>query len=84
MNARLFDNRPERVERSRCRSLLPLAPDACLSCGGITALGVVDEPALFRHGGYGGTTRTVSRWCPNCKVGRVSRRETVNPRELAA
>lgn len=36
----------------------------CPDCGASLEVHVADEVALFHHGGYGETRRTVRRWCP--------------------
>jgi hypothetical protein len=47
-------------------SLVPVTPGVCPDCGDELSTGSWDQPALVRHGGHGGTRRTVVRWCPNC------------------
>ncbi len=45
---------------------MPVTPGVCPDCGDELSTGSWDQPALVRHGGHGGTRRTVVRWCPNC------------------
>lgn len=37
------------------------------------------QPALFRHGGYGATLRTVESVCDRCHTAREVERQEVNP-----
>lgn len=47
-------------------TLVPLDPARCPDCGDHLRTGSWEQPAIVRHGGYGGTTRTLVRWCGNC------------------
>lgn len=47
-------------------SLVPLVAGHCPNCGIPVDAETVDQPALFLHGGYGGTRRTVTRFCVGC------------------
>jgi hypothetical protein len=47
-------------------ALLPIDPDACPQCGSGALKWTVHQPALLRHGGYGGTRRTVEVVCGEC------------------
>jgi primosomal protein N' len=41
-------------------------PWQCPDCDTELTLETVDQPAIVRHGGYGGTRRTLTRHCPHC------------------
>lgn len=47
-------------------ALMPISPDACPDCGATRIEWTVHEPALFFHGGYGATRRTVGAVCGEC------------------
>lgn len=60
-------------------TLSPLLSDRCPDCD--TGLGVyqVDQPALFIHGGYGASVRTILRSCPRCGWQLIAERGEVRP-----
>lgn len=66
---------------SKCRDLIPLKRDACLSCGAPTRMESAGQLALFRHGGYGATRMTTFAVCPNrdCLAVRFVRTIEVRP-----
>lgn len=43
-----------------------VASESCPNCGGTLEQYAVDQDALFVHGGYGATSRTVVAHCPGC------------------
>jgi hypothetical protein len=47
-------------------TMVPLDVAACPDCDTPTATMTVHQPALFHHGGYGATRRTVVIYCPAC------------------
>lgn len=47
-------------------ALVVLARPICPNCYEPLAVEHVHEPAMFRHGGYGATRLSVTRWCPGC------------------
>lgn len=47
-------------------TLMHLSPDACAACGAEAIEWVTHEPALFLHGGYGATRRTIVAACGEC------------------
>lgn len=78
--AALFEA-PARERQARTgKALVPLSNAGCPDCGSLTTRVVEDQRALFLHGGYGGTTRTVTVWCTGCRWGRVAEQTTENPR----
>lgn len=47
--------------------LIHVPLDRCPSCGeDAIERHIVDAPALFRHGGYGATVRSIELRCPLC------------------
>lgn len=69
MNAgpdRLFGEAPERHRRAPAGELVAVDLTACPDCGTPTEQRAQHEGALFFHGGYGATRRTVEVWCPGC------------------
>jgi hypothetical protein len=72
---------PARTRRERTSTaLVPVSSESCPDCGAPTFRITEDQRALFFHGGYGGTTRTVTVWCWLCRWGRVAEQTTENPR----
>lgn len=55
MRHRLFDVDARPRRRGTSTELVPVERDRCLDCGGTLHTVTADEPALFRHGGYGAT-----------------------------
>lgn len=47
-------------------ALVHVPTDRCPACGGEVEDETVEAAALFRHGGYGATLRTVRRVCGSC------------------
>ena len=43
---------------------MALDPEVCPDCGGPVRIADFDQPAMFFHGGYGATERTVYAFCP--------------------
>jgi len=62
------------------RALVHVPADACPACGGRTVDEVTEAPALFFHGGYGATLRTVRRCCTICLWGRLVEETEARPR----
>lgn len=60
-------------------ALVALSPELCPDCGNELMPYQVDQPALFKHGGYGATDRTVLVICA-CGYGRQRERSEVTPR----
>jgi hypothetical protein len=82
VSARLFDAPAKARPSTTGRELVPLPTVTCPDCGAATYLVTQDQRALFMHGGYGGTTRTVTRWCAVCRWGHVTEQTTENPRRI--
>ncbi len=70
-----------RGPRSRCTDLVPLGRDVCTKCGGPVQREAIGQPALFRHGGYGGTQMTAFVVCldTNCRQVRIAAVYEVRP-----
>jgi hypothetical protein len=47
-------------------TVVPIPSAICGTCDQRTHREVVEQPALFTHGGYGATRRTITTWCPAC------------------
>ena len=75
----LFDVGPSGEEWKGSRALVPFPRGICPSCGDPFDALSVAQGALFRHGGYGATERTVVDrcWCGYRLVREVTE---VNPR----
>lgn len=61
-------------------ALVPLDPDVCPNDGTTLVPDGMDEPALFLHGGYGATRRTVVLTCPTCSWGITREVSEISPR----
>lgn len=64
--------------------LAVLDPDVCPNDGTPLRADGMDEPALFLHGGYGATRRTVVLTCPTCAWGITREVGEISPREATA
>ncbi len=62
------------------RSLVVLAPGVCPVDGSTLSPDGMEEPALFKHGGYGATRRTVVMFCPACGWSITREVSAVSPR----
>lgn len=60
-------------------AVLPLPGPACAACGSPTVADLSRMDALFRHGGYGATLRTVRRFCPACGWAVVAEQSEERP-----
>lgn len=80
MSEHLIDDepRPARQRWRGSRALVHVPLHACPSCGSAYRAEEVAQPALVRHGGYGGTTRTTTLRCP-CGWSLVSQVHEVRP-----
>lgn len=67
-------------ERYRGSKELAISNPECVWCGPVSTV-VSTQPALFRHGGFGGAERWTVRSCL-CGAVRSESFETVNPRRL--
>lgn len=56
-----------------------VARDLCPDCDTTLDDVTVEQPALFVHGGYGATTRTVLTRCPGCGWSLQRERSEVRP-----
>lgn len=63
-------------------ALEALHPEHCPDCGEELVMVEVDQPALFFHGGYGATERTIVATCP-CGYALQRERSEITPREKA-
>jgi len=81
MPARLIDVAPK-VRWAGSRALVPIDRSACPMCGGALHEVTMDQPALFRHGGYGATTETHSVFCLPCGWGLTVSTTEVRPARL--
>jgi hypothetical protein len=61
-------------------ALVSLPAERCPFCRMPLLSLTYDQPALLRHGGYGGTLRTTLRYCPACPFTRKADRMEVRPR----
>lgn len=66
----------EKVVRSKCRDLVPLAPGRCARCGAATVPEVHGLLSLLRHGGYGADRETTYAVCSSLTC-RYTRRVEV-------
>ncbi len=86
MTATLFATDPK-ARWTGSRAVVPLDPSTCPNCGAAVQTVCVEEPTLFRHGGYGATRRTTSRLCvralarQGCRFGLTADVTEVNPRQ---
>lgn len=60
-------------------ALVPLPDTTCPTCLTTLVVLTVRQAALLRHGGYGATTRTVTRRCPTCLWDLEAEREEERP-----
>ena len=84
--ARLFDTE-RKTRRKTTKALVPVDSTSCPRCRSTLRRVVMDEPALFRHGGHGATLRTVTDHCSagQCHWSMVRSVTESNPRrEYAA
>ena len=77
--AALFDMGPTGEQWTGSRALVPFPRGICPDCGDAFAELSVSQGALFRHGGYGATERTVVDRC-FCGYRLVREITEVNPR----
>lgn len=64
-------------------ALVPLAPELCPDCGLELVHYETRQPALFAHGAYGATDKTVLVMCAGCGYGRQRERSEINPKGTA-
>lgn len=58
----LFDLAP-RERRITSKELVPVSTARCPNCGSSLRRVTMEEPNMFRHGGYGATRRTITDHC---------------------
>ena len=61
-------------------SLVALSREHCPDCNADLTLYQTDQPALFKHAGYGATDRVVLGLCPACGYSRQRERSEISPR----